>query len=234
MIKFFRKIRQQLLTENKFSKYLLYAIGEIALVMIGILLALQVNNWNERKNEEKKLQTIYNIITKDLESDLVKIKDILEEYKKREAYYKHILDGNLTEMNYTDSTYFYLITSSPDILVSKRGYNLFTSSTNDHAVKDSLQLNISEFYTEKISRFEFLRNYIITDIEDNFSHWKKNFEWYPDYIMRKNLDQFIDYTIKNPDYKNRVANYYFVNYQVAIRYLEDFIENANNILKELK
>ncbi len=49
MINFFRKIRKQLLTENKFSKYLLYAIGEIALVMIGILLALQVNDWNENK-----------------------------------------------------------------------------------------------------------------------------------------------------------------------------------------
>ncbi len=49
MIKFFRRIRKQLLTENKFSKYLLYAIGEIVLVMIGILLALQVNNWNENK-----------------------------------------------------------------------------------------------------------------------------------------------------------------------------------------
>ncbi|MFT6995454.1 MAG: hypothetical protein ACJA1P_002199 [Maribacter sp.] len=49
MIKFFRHIRKQLLSENKFSKYMLYAIGEIALVMIGILLALQVNNWNEAK-----------------------------------------------------------------------------------------------------------------------------------------------------------------------------------------
>ena len=58
MIKFFRHIRQRLLTENKFSKYLLYAIGEIALVMIGILLALQVNNWNQNrldKNEEALL-----------------------------------------------------------------------------------------------------------------------------------------------------------------------------------
>ncbi len=51
MIKFFRRIRKRLLTENKFSKYLLYAIGEIALVMIGILLALQVNNWNEERKE---------------------------------------------------------------------------------------------------------------------------------------------------------------------------------------
>ena len=51
MIKFFRKIRQRLLTENKFSKYLIYAIGEIFLVVVGILIALQVNNWNiERKS----------------------------------------------------------------------------------------------------------------------------------------------------------------------------------------
>ncbi len=58
MINFFRHIRKRLLTENKFSKYLLYAIGEIALVMIGILLALQVNNWNEeqkRRVEERDL-----------------------------------------------------------------------------------------------------------------------------------------------------------------------------------
>jgi len=43
MIKFFRKIRQKLLIENKFSKYILYAIGEIILVVIGILIALQIN-----------------------------------------------------------------------------------------------------------------------------------------------------------------------------------------------
>ncbi len=55
MIKFFRKIRQRLLTENKLSSYLLYAIGEIVLVVIGIFIALQLNNWNTNrlsKNEE--------------------------------------------------------------------------------------------------------------------------------------------------------------------------------------
>jgi hypothetical protein len=56
MIQIFRKLRQRLLTGSKFSKYLLYAIGEIALVVIGILIALQVNNWNEEQSrlEEEK------------------------------------------------------------------------------------------------------------------------------------------------------------------------------------
>ena len=49
MLKFFRKIRKQLLSENRFSKYLLYAMGEIFLVVVGILIALQINNWNENR-----------------------------------------------------------------------------------------------------------------------------------------------------------------------------------------
>lgn len=47
MLKIFRKVRQNMIKKNKVSTYILYAIGEIVLVMIGILLALQVNNWNE-------------------------------------------------------------------------------------------------------------------------------------------------------------------------------------------
>jgi hypothetical protein len=63
MIKFFRKIRQQLITKNKFSKYILYAIGEIVLVVIGILIALSINNWNEtRKIKNKKQVLVLNLI----------------------------------------------------------------------------------------------------------------------------------------------------------------------------
>jgi len=51
MIKFFRRIRQKSLSENKISKYILYAIGEIVLVVIGILIALQINNWNENRKD---------------------------------------------------------------------------------------------------------------------------------------------------------------------------------------
>ena len=49
MIKFFRTIRQKLLSEGNTGKYLKYAIGEILLVVIGILIALQVNTWNEKR-----------------------------------------------------------------------------------------------------------------------------------------------------------------------------------------
>jgi len=64
MIKFFRKIRQKLLSENKFNKYIVYAIGEIILVVIGILIALQINNNNEAaKNKEKEKIILKEILT---------------------------------------------------------------------------------------------------------------------------------------------------------------------------
>ena len=68
MIKFFRKIRQRLLNENRFNKYVFYAVGEIMLVVIGILIALQINNWNEQY-KLRKLEVSY---YKNLKIDLVK------------------------------------------------------------------------------------------------------------------------------------------------------------------
>ena len=69
MIKFFRKIRQRLLTENKFNKYLLYAIGEIVLVVIGIMIALQVNNCNQSRKQLNNEIQMYSELYDDLNSE---------------------------------------------------------------------------------------------------------------------------------------------------------------------
>ena len=70
MIKFFRKIRQNLLSEGKTGKYFKYAIGEIVLVMIGILLALQVNNWNQRLKNEELSKLYYSDFISEVSSDI--------------------------------------------------------------------------------------------------------------------------------------------------------------------
>jgi len=59
MIKFFRKIRQNLLNKNKVGKYLLYAFGEIVLVIIGILIALYLNKQSEQKQTESKIDALF-------------------------------------------------------------------------------------------------------------------------------------------------------------------------------
>ncbi|WP_420583248.1 DUF6090 family protein [Reichenbachiella sp.] len=73
MIKFFRKIRQNLLSEGNTGKYLKYAIGEIILVVIGILIALQINNWNESQKSARQEKTYYCKIAEDLQVDIQNI-----------------------------------------------------------------------------------------------------------------------------------------------------------------
>lgn len=92
MIKFFRHIRQRFLSEGKFSKYLLYAIGEIVLVVIGILIALQINNWNEdRKARIQEFEILANLRT-DLQADLKELAYQISFKTEMASEYRNCLD----------------------------------------------------------------------------------------------------------------------------------------------
>ena len=69
----FIKIRQNLLAENKTGIYLKYAVGEIVLVVLGILIALSINNWNERRNNYQKQEILIKNIIEDLKLDFIHI-----------------------------------------------------------------------------------------------------------------------------------------------------------------
>lgn len=111
MIKFFRKIRQKLLTENKTEKYFKYAIGEIVLVVIGILIALNINNWNESRKRENLKQRLYVELYESIKSDTVNYNEdlnrlksvkinteILKEKIKFDAPYSSDLDSSLAKI----------------------------------------------------------------------------------------------------------------------------------------
>jgi hypothetical protein len=70
MIKLFRNIRQKLLAEGKTKNYFKYAIGEIVLVVIGILIALQINNWNEERKDKSRIRTNLYSISEDIQEDI--------------------------------------------------------------------------------------------------------------------------------------------------------------------
>ncbi|QBA65331.1 DUF6090 family protein [Muriicola soli] len=75
MIKFFRKIRQQLISDNRIGKYLFYAIGEILLVVIGIVIALQIDNWNENRKSRLKEKVLLNQLKQEFTNDLNQIRN---------------------------------------------------------------------------------------------------------------------------------------------------------------
>jgi len=95
MLKFFRKIRKKLLTENKFSKYLIYAIGEIVLIVVGLFIAIQLNNLNENNNTYKKQIKHLKAIKAEMINNLTAIHD-----KKTLSY--NIMDAERKVINYID------------------------------------------------------------------------------------------------------------------------------------
>ena len=78
MIKFFRQIRQRMIKEDRVSKYLLYAIGEIVLVVIGILIALQINLWNEGRKDRVKEQVVLHRLLEEFNSNLAQLDDKIQ------------------------------------------------------------------------------------------------------------------------------------------------------------
>ncbi|MEL0456618.1 DUF6090 family protein [Flavobacteriaceae bacterium SZ-1-7] len=153
MIKFFGKIRQKLLSEGKSRKYLKYAIGEIILVVIGILIALQVNNWNinrlERKSETKYLKNI----KIDLEKDIINLDYQINQRKKKDSIFsiliRQINGAPINDMDQLASNVFFTLmedrftpnNSTYSELASSGNLNIITNDT----IKQLL-LNLQELY----------------------------------------------------------------------------------------
>jgi hypothetical protein len=151
MIKIFREIRQNLLMDNKTVKYFKYAIGEIVLVMIGILLALQVNNWNEgRKNNGIKQSIIDNLIV-DLKMDIENLEEfntINTNAEKEGRYLASFLDNTLNDIDtlrLTNAIIFCGYIPNRSIITST--YNDLINSNNIHLFHDvKFKRLLDEYY----------------------------------------------------------------------------------------
>ena len=122
MIKFFRSIRHYLLNEGRVSKYLLYAIGEIVLVVIGILIALYINNKNEANKSELAQRQLLTKLISDLESDIVSFENIDSIYNQDLEHIKYVIDQSLSFKNKT--------LNSPEQMVAGRGSVLYFALNN--------------------------------------------------------------------------------------------------------
>lgn len=103
MIKFFRKIRQRLLSENKFRRYLIYAIGEIVLIVIGILIALQISNWNQNRLKKSSEIELLKDFQNELTFDLAHIEYNLQQNAKATQAMDILLAHLESDLPYHDS-----------------------------------------------------------------------------------------------------------------------------------
>lgn len=148
MIKFFRHIRRQLLTENKFSKYLIYAIGEIVLVVIGILIALSINNWNEERKSAKQEVKILKELKNDLKTNLSEVLDTYNTTRDRELATVLIFNYFQNKKAVDDSLKlaFELIKMEGIFNTANTAYKYIENQGMHTLSNDSLRIRITEMY----------------------------------------------------------------------------------------
>ncbi|WP_375324532.1 DUF6090 family protein [Flagellimonas sp. GZD32] len=172
MIKFFRSIRQRLLSENKFSKYLLYAIGEIILVVIGILIALQINNANEVSKQKQKTNNYKTTLINELKADLTRLNQLdticrrkqvdinkyLAYFKKPDKEVDSIIRGMENVVYYGD--FYQSIVFTIDDIINTGNLELFNKEIK-HAI---LEFKATQEFYDK-NREEVVQKWVLSNLE---------------------------------------------------------------------
>ncbi len=156
MIKFFRKIRQSLLSKNKFSKYLIYSIGEIILVVIGILIALAINNSNQKRIIKNKEQTYLNGLRAEFQISKFKLEELIEVNRSNFNGAKQILEFISNKNRLPTETQFSELlfnTFSSDISFNPNN-SLLTEIINSGSLKDLSNTELRIQLTNWISTIE--------------------------------------------------------------------------------
>ena len=235
MINLFRKIRRRLLNNGNFSRYLLYAAGEIILVVVGILIALQINNWNESRKNDKQLTQILSTIRQDLVSDTLKVRLVLDNYESRESVFDRVLGDSATMEDYRNQPFYgVLVTTFVPVTLEQRGYNqlnAFNNFTNNES--ELIVSQITEFYTFFLETIARNKTILEEDSKKNLEFWKEEKDWFAEISQSKLPSRYFDYVLDDPDYKNRVAFHRVLVYGNYIPYLEAFQTNARELIKLL-
>ncbi len=250
MIKFLQKIRKNLLSDNSFRKYLLYAFGEIALLMIGILLALQVNNWNEERKNIAQAAKHLGTIRLNLQDDVKQAELLLQETKTALAYANTFFDQFKTLKPLDNKVQMYLIylMFERSIEVNESGLNALLNAEGMSFIDENVQAKILDYYRfiEQLKRRERNANVEIKEIFEPYikgnyywiynktNPWHRQIEYYKnDPRLVKDLDLKLESVIADKQLEMMVVGRIYQS-KVLIDFYSKTIVLANEIISYIE
>lgn len=220
MISSFRKIRHSLLQHlptgmagNKVTKYLIYALGEIFLVMIGILLALQVNNWNEQRKSRALEQKTLKQLNADLKQNYTEIKDIRDGILVEVSSGEKIMNYLETDQPVTDSliTWFQSLLYSGIFNNANTTYKNLENGDGNLISSDSLRSRITLMYENDFTNILTRENVLYSDYLPKFRE-ETLLKFKPGAILNKPAGSPRDFILSTPiNYNLLRKDQYFKN-----------------------
>jgi len=211
MTPFFRRIRQKLANDNQFLKYSRYAIGEIVLVVVGILIALSINNWNEERSNLLRFEKILKELRRDLETDIIDSEDILKNGRDIDSLSNLVLSQNISKKEYLEKGSRNLFWVGLQFTPFDYQKTAFKKIENFQGVVpekyDSIIKSINHYYNDLGQLHNDVYFSLREQIKDRHDYLANNTNWY--YLMRegKTTDEMIDFYHSNPIYKNWISQH---------------------------
>ena len=241
MNRLFRKTRLSLINETKKGNYIKYAIGEILIIVLGIFIALQINNWNDDRKDEIYKHEVYAQIQQDLQRDTLFLNTRIEFYKEKNKRLEEIINreipksyyDTINENNYRNCKKCICdITFYNPFHYSDKGYKLLKSLNESHNTEnDSLSYIIIDFYKIYIPLLEHdgqMLNDIMNETIDEF----QKYDWYVDWAYYKAYNkEYIKYIFESKEYRKKCVRYLIYS---KYNYLRDLIEYKKYAVALLK
>ncbi|TYA54318.1 DUF6090 family protein [Formosa maritima] len=201
-----------MLTENKFSKYLLYAIGEIILVVIGILIALSINNWNEKQKEKKQIRNIYARVVNDFENSASEIDSILKGMDATIPLMQKVMredidrDSLLTDLDYLRK-YFNSTSGFADIQIQDKGVRMLESKIGlNYELSTEFSEALILLYSEHLYEIEIDEG-SLSDKFTTLKEYQSNKGVRPVLLINNSKNRIADMVFEDDVFKNHLFDY---------------------------
>lgn len=234
----FTKIKMDSIKTNNIKNYLKYAIGELIIIISGILVAVYLNNRNAETKNDETLVSILEVIQNDLKQDTARLQRVLEHYNEKRPYFDKV-----TSLVYNKDTLSNcarcasILKNRRIIQVSQNGFNQledFQSTRVDPEDSEISKLLIG--YNLIIPAIEQMNEKVNEDILETLELWRDNYPWFTEFLAQKSDDQLNkemrDY-FSSKYYQNRVTYHKALIYENYLPLVKGYLSFANQQLKVL-
>ena len=244
MNRLFRKIRLSLINKNKKRDYIKYAIGETFLVVLGILIALQINNWNEQRKDNIYKIKVYAQIQQDLQRDTLYINDRIEFYKEKNVRLEEIINREIPKSYYdtiNETNYKNCIKCICDLTnnyffqYSNKGYLLLKSLNESHNTgNDSLSYLLLDFYKAYVPSLETDAQMLRDIMNETIDEFQK-YDWYVDWAYYNKIynKEYLKYIFESDEYRKKCVRYLIYSKSNYLRNLISYRKYAVGLLELL-
>jgi len=234
MINFLRKLRKNE-SGKGLGSYFFYALGEIVLVVVGILIALSINNWNEERKHQQQLRNIFLTLKDDIHNDLGNANEVLEYYEGFKDEFIALMEGSMSLEYFQECQQCpYLVTGHRSFIIEVRAYEALKEYNTGYE-EDSLVNEVVQFFTTYIEDIYTNDQLIRESIAADLVKWRDQYDWFPDFARQVSKNEpYARYSVSSKEIRNITAWRYALIYTNYVPKLQEFRDGLEGILASVE